>query len=505
MELQNALKGISHPNRNLFEFKELIGIGGFGKVWKVQYKKTKQILALKELSKKLILDEKLIEQTFKERDILSSLYSPYISNLYCTFQDNDNLYIVLDYLPGKDLRYKMKNTKKKFTEEQIQFIASNVILGLEYIHSNKIIHRDIKPANLVFDDKGYIRISDFGIAVYYNNINVSPAGTPGYLSPESIMNKYKFNYSVDYFSLGIILYEIVTGERPFKSTTVSNLIEEFNDVDINLDYKSLNGNYSESLCDFINKMLVIDPKERIGANNNIEEIKNHNFFRGLNWKHIYHKTIRSPFKNDKKENKNEKICNITLNLNDEPLDKESQDKFLNFTILHKIDFSSPFTYQNDLIRKTKTNPNDNNNSKNNYQKKIIAPLKIANFPKENIKLKRDIFFINSNNEMNDSFGKDIILPLITSNNNSVRKSNLNKNSISQKTVYVSTSFYSEISNDEKKNNINHSNTLFKSKNFNRPLRLINNNKKRRNSLFEKGIEKTFREFHQKKIIMNKNH
>ena len=118
MELQNALKGISHPNRNLFEFKELIGIGGFGKVWKVQYKKTKQILALKELSKKLILDEKLIEQTFKERDILSSLYSPYISNLYCTFQDNDNLYIVLDYLPGKDLRYKMKNTKKNLQKNK---------------------------------------------------------------------------------------------------------------------------------------------------------------------------------------------------------------------------------------------------------------------------------------------------------------------------------------------------------------------------------------------------
>ena len=477
MELKTALKGVTHPNKNLFEFQELIGLGGFGKVWKVQYKKTKQILALKELSKRIILDENLLELTFKERDILSSLYSPYISNLYCTFQDKENLYIVLDYLPGKDLRFKIKTLKRNFTEEEIRFIAGNVILGLEYIHSNGIIHRDIKPANLVFDNKGYIRISDFGIAVYYSNKDdIPPAGTPGYFAPECIMNRYKFFYSADFFNLGIILYEIVKKQKPFKSTTVSNLIEEFSTEEIKLTTKDLNNcNYSENLCDFINKMLVINPKDRIGSNNNVEEIKNHPFFSGLNWKHLYHKTIRSPFKNDNIENK--KIEDI--NYNDEPLDEESQKKFLNFTILHQIDFSNPLTYNSNLInknvRKSKSNFNEN------FPKKKITPLKITN-----IKLKNDIYLINSNNEISH----EMHLPLITASNinkkNSFRKVNDSHNESS----------FNE--SDEPIIPIKQSKTLRKSNNFGNSLNKVSKNKERRSSLFDKSIEKTLKEFNMKK-------
>ena len=117
MELNTALKGVKEPNKSLFEFIEIIGVGGYGNVWKVKYKKTKQILALKELSKKILLDSNLISSTFKERDILSSLYSPYITNLYCTFQDKYNLYIVLDYLPGKDLREKMRKKKNAILQK----------------------------------------------------------------------------------------------------------------------------------------------------------------------------------------------------------------------------------------------------------------------------------------------------------------------------------------------------------------------------------------------------
>ena len=484
MELKTALKGVNHPNKNLFEFQELIGLGGFGKVWKVQYKKTKQILALKELSKRIILEENLLELTFKERDILSSLYSPYISNLYCTFQDNENLYIVLDYLPGKDLKFKIQTLKRNFTEEEIKFIAGNVILGLEYIHSKGIIHRDIKPANLVFDNKGYIRISDFGIAVYYSNKDIPPAGTPGYFAPESIMNRYKFFYSVDYFNLGIILYEIVKKEKPFKSTTVSNLIEEFSSVEINLSTKDLNNsNYSEKLCDFINKMLVIDPKNRIGSNNNIEEIKDHPFFSGLNWKHLYHKTIRSPFKNDNIENK--KIENI--NYNDEPLDEESQKKFLNFTILHQIDFSNPLTYNSNLINKTARKSKSNLNE--NFPKKKITPLKITS-----IKLKNDIYLINSNNKVNH----EIHLPLITSSNIS-KKNTFRKNSNYSARHEMS---FNE-SNDEPIMPIRQSKTLRKSNNFGNSLTKGNTNKERRSSLFELSIEKSLKEFNVKKGNKNK--
>ena len=380
MELTTALKGVSEPNKSLFEFIEIIGVGGYGNVWKVKYKKTKQILALKELSKKILLDSNLISSTFKERDILSSLYSPYITNLYCTFQDKYNLYIVLDYLPGKDLREKMRKKKKcDFTENQIKFLSSNIILGLEYIHSEGIIHRDIKPENLVFDSKGYIRIGDFGLSVHNDGKYYPPAGTPGYIAPESIMNKYKFSNTADFFSLGIILYEIIMNKRPFSGNDISSLIDEFNCKIIHLSSKDFNGKYSEKLIDFINKILVIDPKERIGYNN-IDEIKNHKFFEGVDWKHLYHKTTRSPFIEDKKEiNTKEFISDVNI---DECISDELQKKFADFTMLHKINFSKPLLYQKH-IRNQNSRVSDSNLSSvmNNPKKANFPKLSFSNIPK----------------------------------------------------------------------------------------------------------------------------
>ena len=380
MELNTALKGVKEPNKSLFEFIEIIGVGGYGNVWKVKYKKTKQILALKELSKKILLDSNLISSTFKERDILSSLYSPYITNLYCTFQDKYNLYIVLDYLPGKDLREKMRKKKKcDFTENQIKFLSSNIILGLEYIHSEGIIHRDIKPENLVFDSKGYIRIGDFGLSVHDDGKYYPPAGTPGYIAPESIMNKYKFSNTADFFSLGIILYEIIMNKRPFSGNDISSLIDEFNCKIIHLSSKDFNGKYSEKLIDFINKILVIDPKERIGYNN-IDEIKNHKFFEDVDWKHLYHKTTRSPFIEDKKEiNTKEFISDVNI---DECISDELQKKFADFTMLHKINFSKPLLYQKH-IRNQNSRVSDSNLSSvmNNPKKANFPKLSFSNIPK----------------------------------------------------------------------------------------------------------------------------
>ena len=417
MELTTDLKGVSEPNKSLFEFIEIIGVGGYGNVWKVKYKKTKQILALKELSKKILLESNLISSTFKERDILCSLYSPYITNLYCTFQDKYNLYIVLDYLPGKDLRDKMTKKKKcDFTENQIQFLAANIILGLEYIHSEGIIHRDIKPENLVFDSKGYIRIGDFGISVHDDGKYYPPAGTPGYLAPESIMNKYKFSKTADYFSLGIILYEIVMNKRPFSGTEISSLIDEFNNKVINLNAKDVNGKYNDNLIDFINKMLIIDPKERIGYNN-IDEIKKHKFFNTIDWKHLYHKTIRSPFIEDKKELKKlESFSEINM---EECLSDELQNKFANFTMLHKINFSKPFLYQKG-IKNPSAKVSDSNISTALKNTKIN---KKVTFPK--------LFFNNNQKkpQEDDSFEFEIKK---TKSNNYERISSYRSNNVGEK-------------------------------------------------------------------------
>lgn len=149
--------------RNDFSFLEPIGEGGYGKVWKVEHAKNKKLYAMKEMSKALIVMKKSVDNVLNERRILEDLRSPFIANMSCAFNDRDNLYLVMDLLPGADLRCRM-GSLPKFTEPQSKFLISCVVTAVEYIHRKKIFHRDIKPENLVFDEGGYLRLTDFGIA-----------------------------------------------------------------------------------------------------------------------------------------------------------------------------------------------------------------------------------------------------------------------------------------------------------------------------------------------------
>ena len=155
-------------SRENFQFLYVIGKGGFGKVWKVQDKKTKKFYALKEMSKLKIIDKKSIKSIKSELELLSNMESPYIVNMHFAFQDKENLYLIMDYLSGGDLRFHISR-HKKFSEEQTRFFICGIILSLEYIHSKNIIHRDIKPENLVLEKNGYLRVTDFGIAKKIKN------------------------------------------------------------------------------------------------------------------------------------------------------------------------------------------------------------------------------------------------------------------------------------------------------------------------------------------------
>ena len=153
----NITKDVSINNncsltRNMFKFNYVIGKGGFGKVWQVNYKKTNKAFALKEMSKRKILDKKSEKSINNEMLILKKLNHPFIVNMYYAFQDNDNLYLVIDFLSGGDLRFHCSRYRT-FSEEQVRFFISCMILGLEHIHNNNIIHRDIKPENLVIDER----------------------------------------------------------------------------------------------------------------------------------------------------------------------------------------------------------------------------------------------------------------------------------------------------------------------------------------------------------------
>ena len=139
-------------NKNNFKCLYVIGKGGFGRVWKIQSKKTKQIFALKEMSKLKIIDKKSEKSINSEREFLSKLNHPFIVNMHYVFQDKENLYLVMDMLSGGDLRYHISRYRK-FSEEQTRFFIANMVYALQYIHDHNVIHRDIKPENLVLDEK----------------------------------------------------------------------------------------------------------------------------------------------------------------------------------------------------------------------------------------------------------------------------------------------------------------------------------------------------------------
>ena len=179
------------------------------------------------MSKVKIIDKKSEQSVLFERQVLSRIRNPFIVNLIYSFQDSENLYLVLDFLKGGDLRFHIcKN--RNITEEQTKFFLACLTLGLEFIHSCNLIHRDIKPENLLMDSRGYLRITDFGISSIYkkNKKNAyDTSGTPGYMAPEVITANNHCKV-VDFFAMGIIGFELMMGERPYKGKSRKEIKEQ---------------------------------------------------------------------------------------------------------------------------------------------------------------------------------------------------------------------------------------------------------------------------------------
>ena len=195
---------------------------------------------MKQISKIKLLEENGIDEIFHEQKLSSKLDHPFLVTMNFSFQDKYYLYMINDLMTGGDLRY-WYTQKKSFSEEECKFIVACVILGLEYLHTNKIIHRDLKPENILFDEKGYVHIADFGIARELKNEPeekiVDTSGTSGYMAPETIFGE-KHGYASDFFSLGVICYEMMMKRRPYPGMNRQEIKEkmasEFNWKDLYL-------------------------------------------------------------------------------------------------------------------------------------------------------------------------------------------------------------------------------------------------------------------------------
>merc|ERR1712137_696036 len=272
-----------------FELLKVIGKGSFGKVMQVQKKDDGQIYAMKVLRKEAIIARKQVDHTRAEKAILQKVSHPFIVKLNYAFQTEDKLYMVLDYINGGELFFHLKK-EGKFSEERVQLYTAEIALALSHLHSLGIVYRDLKPENILVDNNGHICITDFGLSkeISPDEVTHTFCGTPEYLAPE-VLKGQGHGCPVDWWSLGTLIYEMLTGLPPFYSQNINIMYQ-----------KILNGELrfpdtmSPDACSLLEGLLTRDPAKRYGSDFSV--IKNHPFFSGIDWGKLERKEIEPPFK-----------------------------------------------------------------------------------------------------------------------------------------------------------------------------------------------------------------
>jgi serum/glucocorticoid-regulated kinase 2 len=269
-----------------FDVLTVLGLGSFGRVMKVKHRRTGNIYAMKVLDKHQIITNKMVTHTQAEKTILTEVNNPFIVKLHYAFQTKKHLVLVLDFLCGGELFFHLQRSKR-FTESRAKFYAAQIGLALEHIHAMKIIYRDLKPENLVLDRQGNCVLTDFGLAKReVKDMTHTFCGTPEYMAPELIQKK-GHTYAVDWWSLGIFLYEMVHGLPPFYTQNVT----EMYDLILNRPL-TFPTHFSGELKSLLTRLLERDPLKRMQSG---EEFRRHPFFRDISWDKLLAKELKPEF------------------------------------------------------------------------------------------------------------------------------------------------------------------------------------------------------------------
>lgn len=257
-----------------------LGKGSFGSVYLVEKNDTKEHFALKVLDKEKIIQRRMERYAFTERNILLRLNHPFIVKLHYAFQTPEKLALVMDYCPNGDLG-NILTREKILKEDAARFYIAEIILGIQALHKEDILFRDLKPENILIEETGHIKITDFGLSKENMNskkLATSFCGSAAYFAPEMVKRE-GHTKSIDWYILGAILYEMLSGEPPYYHPTREILYKNIKSAP--LRFKS---SISEEAKDLISKLLIRNPKKRLGASKlDAEEIKAHKFFESIDW------------------------------------------------------------------------------------------------------------------------------------------------------------------------------------------------------------------------------
>ncbi|RIA97083.1 kinase-like domain-containing protein [Glomus cerebriforme] len=284
----------SHLKPASFEILKLIGKGNFGKVFQVRKKDTNRIYAMKVLHKQDLIERREVEHTLAEKNILIQAEAcPFLVGLKFSFQTRSHLYLVTDFMNGGELFWHLQN-EVRLSEERAKFYAAEIVLALEHLHKFNIVYRDLKPENILLDATGHIALCDFGLCkenLAAGQTTNTFCGTSEYLAPE-VLAECGYGKSVDWWSLGILFYEMIAGFSPFYTNDTQLMYRRI----LFGKLKFPKGFFSDDAKSLIKGLLARNPHNRLGSQNDAEEIKNHPFFANVDWEALYRKQVSPPFK-----------------------------------------------------------------------------------------------------------------------------------------------------------------------------------------------------------------
>ena len=496
---------------SIFDFEPLkiIGKGAFGEVRVCKYIPNGDIVAIKKMKKEEMHKKNQVLHVRAERDVLSEAKNEWIVDLKFSFQDQHYLYLGMEFLPGGDLM-SLLMARDILPENDAKFYAAEIVLAIESVHKLDCIHRDLKPDNVLIDANGHVKLSDFGLSKKldlklidnndlknnYNNMNnnsyrggaknnlsyaqqfsqfksmknskkrrafaFSTVGTPDYIAPEVIRQK-GYGQEIDWWSLGVIMFEMMIGYPPFFSESSTETCKKILDWKNTLNIRP-EANISKEAEDILRK-LINDPEVRLGTNG-ADEIKSHPFFKGIDWNHIK-ETLTPPFIPELKNNYDTKYFDefeedepfYPINTDSNSKGKKYQKKDMCFV---------DFTY--------------NRENDNNYRNNMVTALEVFDSLQENIKKIKEgqINNVNNNNQNNSIHHR--------SGNSSGRgndkndKNNKNKNSfiVNENVNYnIDNNIYSygnskSNSKGKKRSNENNNNNHIVNNEKKNPIRINNN-------------------------------